>query len=180
MGEKEEPLFDCVENGWYSIMVLHLTIGIVNDVLDSYTSEMQAAVEPYTDEYCRLEKEKETNKESLLLDTKGLVTYMATHKDYIKSSKQEMRSHDCTVEERHFIIVHLEEVQKEKLALQEEVDSWKLAKERTDSDYAKEIEKDEHSKQFGQPVGASVHDTLKKYGMDRAAQHGGKLEGNQC
>jgi hypothetical protein len=50
-GVKKVPLFDAVDVDHYVMPVLHLTIGIVNDVLDHLVEEMQVAGEWYTDEY---------------------------------------------------------------------------------------------------------------------------------
>jgi hypothetical protein len=56
-GAKEVPLFDAADVDHYAMPVLHLTIGIVNDILDNLVEEMQATGEWYTDDYYRLEEE---------------------------------------------------------------------------------------------------------------------------
>jgi hypothetical protein len=43
-----------------------------------------------------------------------------------------------------------------------------------------EVNKPENSRNFGQPLRAFIEDVLRKYSIDQAVQHGGKLEGNQC
>ena len=64
-----------------------------------------------------MEEEKETNKQKLTLATNELVTDMLTHKEYTTYAKEQMRTREqCALEEQQFIIVDLEEIEKEKLA----------------------------------------------------------------
>jgi hypothetical protein len=44
-GVKEVPIFDAVDVDHYGMPVLHLTIGIVNAILDHLVEEMQATGE---------------------------------------------------------------------------------------------------------------------------------------
>ena len=54
---KTAPVLDAVEVDHYVVPVLHLTIGLVNDVLDHLVAECQAAAEEFTVEYYELEAE---------------------------------------------------------------------------------------------------------------------------
>ena len=58
LGVKMVPIFDAIDVDHYVIPVLHLTIGLVNDVLDHLVSECQAAAEEFTQRYYALEVEQ--------------------------------------------------------------------------------------------------------------------------
>jgi hypothetical protein len=177
-GVKEVPLFDAVDVDHYIMPVLHLTIGLVNDILDHLVEEMQAAGEWYTDDYYRLEEEVIQADRELHLAAGALLTYVADHKEYEKECRRRLRT--ARGEARLIIETDLEEVCEEKQALQNEVDKWKVEKE--DAEKALKIEKakPENGKEFGQPVRAFVDEVMKGHGIDRGAHFGGKLEGNSC
>ena len=46
--------------------------------------------------------------------------------------------------------------------------------------FASEKSEDANSKRFGQPVRAAIEQIMKKHGIDRAAFHGGDLQGPAC
>jgi hypothetical protein len=81
-GVKEVSLFDAVNVDHYVMPVLHLTIGIVNDIPDHLVEEMQAAGEWYTDDYYRLEEEVIQADRELHLAGNALSTsYVGYHKE---------------------------------------------------------------------------------------------------
>ena len=51
LGVKRAPVINAVAVDHFVIPVLHLTIGLVNDVLDHLVGECQAAAEEFTQRY---------------------------------------------------------------------------------------------------------------------------------
>jgi hypothetical protein len=178
-GVKEVALFDAVDVDHYVMPVLHLTIGIVNDILDHLVEEMQAAGEWYTDNYYRLEEEVIQAGRALHLAANALSTHVAYHKEYEKECRRRLRT-AARGEARLIIETDLEEVCEEKQALQNEVDKFKVEKEETENELKTEKTKPQNGKEFGQPVRAFVDEVMKEHGIDRGAHFGGKLEGNSC
>jgi len=72
----------------------------------------------------------------------------------------------------------LKSIGDERHLLQEAVESSKEKLRGAKSTFAKAKSQPENSKADGQPLRAKIDETLKKYGIDRAAQFGGDIEGN--
>jgi hypothetical protein len=177
-GVKEVPLFDAVDVDHYVMPVLHLTIGIVNDILDHLVEEMQAAGEWYTEDYYRFEEEVIRADGELHLAVNALSTYVAFHKEYEKECRRRLRT--VRGEARLIIETDLGEVCEDKQVLQDEVDNCKVRKEEAEKDLKIEKAEPQNGKEFGQPIRAFVDEVMKGHGIDRGAHFGGKLEGNSC
>ena len=163
------------------VPVLHLTIGLTNDVLDHLVCECQAATEKFTTAYYILEGELARVTQDLGQASVELGTFMADKKEYIKDCRRRLRTkHQMTREQAATLDEEWDQFNGERRALQENLDNLKIAKERAEAKFQDEGNKAENSKQFGQPVRAFVDNVLRKRSIDRAVQHGGKLEGNQC
>lgn len=181
LGVKDAPIFDAIEVDHYVVPVLHLTIGLANDMLDHLVSECQAAAETFTTAYYILEGELARVVQDLGQASVELCTFMADKKEYIKDCRRRLRmKHRMTTEEAAALDEEWDQFNGERKALQDNLDQLKIAKERAEATFQEERNKPENSKQFGQPVRAFVDDVLRKKNIDRAVQHGGKLEGNQC
>ena len=181
LGVKDSPIFDAMEVDHYVVPVLHLTIGLTNDVLDHLVCECQAAAERFTTAYYILEGELARVTQDLGQASVELGTFMADKKEYIKDCRRRLRTkHQMTREQAATLDEEWDQFNGERRALQENLDNLKIAKERAEAKFQDEGNKAENSKQFGQPVRAFVDNVLRKRSIDRAVQHGGKLEGNQC
>jgi hypothetical protein len=181
MGVKEAPIFDAIEVDHYVIPVLHLTIGLVNDVLDHLVQECQAAAEKFSDEYYKLEEEMVRVTQDLMEAVVTLATFMEEHKENIKNCRRMLRMRNrLTAEEVAQFERELAQFEDEKKPLQDSMDTLKGRKEAISNGFKEEIKKSDNSKEFGQPVRAYIDNVLRDHGIDRAVQHGGKLEGNQC
>ena len=181
LGVKTVPIFDAVDVDHYVIPVLHLTIGLVNDVLDHLVSECQAAAEVFTQQYYDLEIEQEQVGRDLSLASESLTTFNTEHKQYIINGRKQLRQRRTTMnEEAENLETNLGQLESERTALQKNVDALKIKKQNVEAASRVEGEKPENSNKFGQPVRAFIDDVLRKHSIDRAVQHGGKLEGNQC
>jgi hypothetical protein len=150
-GVKEVPLFDAVNVDHYVMPVLHLTIGIINDILDHLGEEMQAAGECYTDEYYRLQEEFMQANRELHLAVNALSMYVRYLKEYKKECWRRLRT--ARGEAATLIIeTDLKEVLEEKQVLQNEVDRCKVQKEEEEKELKIEKAKPQNGKEFGQPV----------------------------
>lgn len=182
LGVKTAPVIDAVEVDHYVIPVLHLTIGLVNDVLDHLVGECQAAAEEFTQRYYALEIEQGQVGRELILASESLATFMADHKENIKIGRRRLlrQRNTMTEEEAANLETNLGQLESEQTALQKNVDTLKIKKHDVEAAFRMEVEKPENSRNFGQPLRAFIDDVLRRHSIDRAVQHGGKLEGNQC
>jgi hypothetical protein len=182
LGVKTAPVIDAVEVGHYVIPVLHLTIGLVNDVLDHLVGECQAAAEEFTQRYYELEIELGQVDREVSLASETLATFLAGHKEIIKDGRRRLLRHKNTMteEEAANLETNLGQLEAERTALQKNLDTLKNTKHNVEAAFRVEVDKPENSRNFGQPLRAFIDDVLRKYSIDRAVQHGGKLEGNQC
>ena len=132
------------------------------------------------EEYYRLENDWSQIGVEMALAVAGLTTFTVEHSGYLRDCKQRLRNRRTVAEDIQQLEVEIKDMEKELGILQDEVDRCKLEKEDNDKDFKAEKHLEANSKAFGQPLRAFVDVVLKKHGIDRAAQHGGKLEGNQC
>jgi hypothetical protein len=181
LGVKTAPILDAVDVDHYVVPVLHLTIGLVNDVLDHLVAECQAAGEEFTGEYYKLEAEQGQVVNALSLAVETLATFMLDKKEYIKNGRRLLRNRTTmTEEDAANLETNLRQIELEQTALQKNVDTLKNKKDDVEAAFRVEVNKPENSRNFGQPLRAFIDNVLRKYSIDRAVQHGGKLEGNQC
>jgi hypothetical protein len=149
--------------------------------LDHLVAECQAAGEEFTGEYYKLEAEQGQVMNALSLAVETLATFMLDKKDYIKNGWRLLRNRTTmTEEDAANLETNLRQIELEQTNLQKNVDTLKNKKDDMEAAFQVEVNKPENSKNFGQPLRAFIDDVLQKYSIDRAVQHGGKLEGNQC
>jgi hypothetical protein len=70
------------------------------------------------------------------------------------------------------------DIVEERTLLQDAVPHTKAEQSQAKKLFPAEEKKPENGKAFGQPINAKMDEVLKKYGIVRAAQFGGTIEGN--
>ena len=130
LGVKTAPVIDAVEVDHYVIPVLHLTIGLVNDVLDHLVGECQAAAEEFTQQYYALELEQGQVGRDLSLASESLATFMADHKENIKNGRRRLlrQRNTMTEEEAANLETNLGQLESEQTALKKNIDTLKIQK----------------------------------------------------
>jgi hypothetical protein len=141
LGVKTAPVIDAVEVGHYVIPVLHLTIGLVNDVLDHLVGECQAAAEEFTQRYYELEIELGQVDREVSLASETLATFLAGHKEIIKDGRRRLLRHKNTMteEEAANLETNLGQLEAERTALQKNLDTLKNTKHNVEAAFRVEV-----------------------------------------
>ena len=171
-GIKNVPLLTAVDVCHVSMPVLHIKLGVVNKALDCLYSDLQAACEIYTaawidleTEWLRRKKEEEQVVSELMEITRQ------------KQEKQQQQQQQVPDEHIAAEIALLKQSLKEKDG--ERKARAKLVKE-AKLEWDKEKSVPENSRKHGQPVYRKFEEIERAHGIDRAAFHGGALQGNPC
>ena len=87
-GVRGEPVFNTIPLKHFITLVLHLTIGKGNNVLENFVAELQAAAEGYTDDYYAAEKAEVVTKIAQENSKEELASFNMVMSEYEKDLKQ--------------------------------------------------------------------------------------------
>jgi hypothetical protein len=177
-GVRGKPIFDAIPLTHFIAPQLHMTIGKGNDVLNNYVAELQAAAEGFTDEYYVLEKLEGQATAAHLNAKDQLAQFNMVTSEYEKDLKREQRRATLSDDDRLIVESELSDILEERANLQDAVPRTKFEQVQAKKLFSDERKKPANGKAFGQPLNAKMDESLKRIGIDRAAQFGGTIEGN--
>lgn len=178
-GVQANPMFE-IEVDHYVPPILHLEIGLINDIVENLKQELQAGMESYTDAYCAAERVYFDSLFELETAKQEFSEFVTGNSEYEKELKQYLREAHWSDEDKDHFKVELEFLKNEKNHLRDKRSDAKIALANAKTLFQQEQEDPANSKHLGQPVGSEVENILKRLGADRGVYHGGKLQGRGC
>ena len=141
---------------------------------------MQAAAEGFSTKYIQLQQ-RIIQLQSQLNDSKeDLASFFNINKEYMKFLRRSINSKNTERDLKDAYKIEFEDLQIEQDKLEEDTASAKQILFDTKKEFLVETKKTTNDKHSGQPLLAEIEHILGKYGIDRAAFHGGDLVGNAC
>lgn len=176
-------LFDSVEIENYVITVLHLQLGVVNGVFDNFVEQSQNACEQYTDKYVQADQEVHRLKTLYSQKSDECIAYKSESKKEADDLESFLMT-DATSYSAEVVDTargwRLEAIPKTRFQLRQDKEMLQKQLQEAEQVFLVESQKEENSKKHSQPVRAHIESIAKTFGIDRAAYHGGDIQGLGC
>ena len=188
MGVRSCPEISAIPIENYVLPILHILIGKGNDILSNLTKELQAAAETYSEKYMELESDVSRLVQDIKNEKNKLARFHVVNGDYMRDINNLLKGRSLesqlirkeSPETLQKAEIDNEVLTREKQLYENRIETLQQELADKKKNFSKEAAAEENSKAFGQPLRAKIDDILRKYGIDRAAQFGGDIEGNGC
>jgi hypothetical protein len=155
-GVRAKPLFDAIPLAHYITLILHLTIGKGNNVLDNYVAKLQAAAEGFTDEYYTAEKEEAKATKVYWQAKDEMAQFNMLNLEYKKELKQQMRRNNLSDEDWLIVEIEMVDIIAEQTPLQGAVPRTKADLAQAKIQFAAKKKNPENGKAFRKPINARM------------------------